>query len=234
MLDPQIQDNIKWHQVGAPFYNVLSMVFNPREQHYLEQQIIKLSKQIDTTLPVLDFGSGTGNVVKYLEKTGLETVAMDVSLEMLKQNPARNRIVAESQYLPFKDSCFGMITAYGVFHHLPKPLRALEEICRVAAPHCIIFIPHEPIAGLKPTLLSKLVDWSLWILWRLTHPKALGRLVSYILFHRKRLKKLEANLHYEHDLDPDTVQAICKIMAKYGFEVETTYFGRIIRLKGYR
>lgn len=234
-LDPQIQDNIKWHQAEAPFYDVLSTVFNLREQHYLKQQIIKLSKQIDRTLPALDFGSGTGNVVKYLERAGLETVAMDISLEMLKQNQAQNRIVAESQYLPFKDSCFGMITACSILYHVPNPLTAVEEICRVAAPHSVILIPHEPVANLKPPIYSRLTYKILWILRLLVRPKDLKRLVSYMLFHRKRLKRLGANLsHVERELDANLFEELCGIMAKNGFEVETTYSGRIIRLKGYR
>ncbi|MFC2067150.1 class I SAM-dependent methyltransferase [Chloroflexota bacterium] len=154
MLDPQIQDNIRWHQAEAPFYDSLSTVFNLREQHYLKQQIIKISKQ--ETLPALDFGSGTGNVVKYLEKADLETVAMDISVEMLKQNPAPNKIIAESQYLPFKDGSFGMITACSVLHHLPNPVTTVEEMCRVAAPCCVVLIPHEPVAGLKAPLYSRL------------------------------------------------------------------------------
>jgi SAM-dependent methyltransferase len=193
------------------------------------------SRRIDRTLPVLDFGSSTGNVVKYLSGAGLETVAMDVSLEMLRENRAQNRVVAESQYLPFRDGCFGMIAACSVFHHLPNQIKAIQEICRVVAPHSVILIPHEPVASLKTTLLVKLVYSISWLLWRLNHPKALKSLLSYIFFHRNRLRKLQASLkHIESDLDLDYIKEMCSITGNHSFKVQITFFSKGFRLEARR
>lgn len=235
MLEPEVKANLKWYQEEAQFYNALRMALNTREQHYLKKEILRLSKQIDRGLPVLDFGSGTGNVAKYLEQAGLETVAMDISLEMLDENPAKNRVVAESQYLPFRNDRFGLITVYGVLHHLPKPTSAIQEICRVAAPHCVVFIPHELVAGWKPTLFTRLTSRIWWILWRVIHPEDLKSLLSYILFHRKRLRKLQADLkHIEAELQPDSVQELSAVLEEHSFKVQTTFYGRGVRMEAYR
>lgn len=235
MLYPQIKDNLRWHEEEAPFYNAYSSVFTLREQSYLKKTIAKLSQEIDRTLPVLDFGSVTGNVAKYLMKAGLKAVAVDISPEMLKKNPAQQKIIVESEKLPYRNSYFGMITTCSVLHHLPNPIKALEEMCRVAAPHCIILIAHEPVAGWKPNLLATLNDRISWILWRLTHPKTLKSLLSYLLFHRKRLKELQANLEsIEKAFDANSIQEICTLMEKHGFKVQTGYINNIVRLIGYR
>lgn len=219
----------------SPFYDAYSGQLNLKEQRYLKRTISRLSKQIDRTLPVLDFGSGTGNVAKYLERAGLETVAMDISSEMLRENLAQHKIAAESQYLPFKDGCFGMITVCDVFHHLPNPIRALDEICRVAAPHCIILIAHEPVAGLKLSLFNRLSNRISWVLWRLTHPETLKRLLFYMFFHRKRLRELQARLkHIEEDLNLDSVQELCAVMEKHGFKVQTALFSKGVRVEACR
>lgn len=235
MFNPQTEDNLRWHEEEAPFYDSYSAVFTLREQSYLKRTIAKLSQEIDMSLPVLDFGSGTGNVAKYLVKAGLETVAVDISPEMLKVNPAQRKVIAESQRLPFENSYFGMITACSVLHHLPDPIKALEEMCRVAASHCVILIPHEPVAGWKPTLLDTLKNRMSWVLWRLTHPKTLKSLISYLLYHRKRLKKLQANLEsIEKAFAADSILELCTVMKKHGFKVETIYAKNIVRLIGYR
>jgi ubiquinone/menaquinone biosynthesis C-methylase UbiE len=235
MPDLQTRENIEWFRQTAACYDAYVGRLNLGEQHYLKREIFKLSRRIDASMPVIDFGSGTGNVAKYLERAKLKTLAVDISLEMLQENPVKNKIVAESQYLPFKDASFGMITACSVFHHLPNLIAAMEELMRIASPQCVVFFPHEPLQGWRPSLINRFIYRMSWLLWRLLHPGYLQRLVVYILCHRKRLRKLQASLkHVEKDFNLESIHDICTVMEKHGFSVQLIYRRREAKLIGYR
>jgi demethylmenaquinone methyltransferase/2-methoxy-6-polyprenyl-1,4-benzoquinol methylase len=81
---------------------------------------------------VLDLGGGTGAAIPDL--AGREVVSLDPSPQMLALNPARCRVAAVGERLPFRDGSFdGVFSAY-VFRNLDSVPAALEEIHRVLRP----------------------------------------------------------------------------------------------------
>lgn len=235
MSDQQIRDNIRWSEAEAPFYEAYSRTFTLGEQRYLRGEIRRLSRQGPATLPVLDVGSGTGNLVRHFQGTGVRTLAMDISTTALRRNPASVRVVAESQSLPFRDGSFGIVAACSVLHHLPDPVRAVAEMCRVAAAHSIIWIPHEPRPNWRSPLLARLIGRVSWALWRVQHPRLLWAFVYYAVFHRRRLRDMRRGItHVEQELQPALYRSVRQEMEKHAFTVEATCSGGIVRLKGYR
>lgn len=78
---------------------------------------------------VLDLGAGTGAANEVFG--GRTVVALDPVPEMLALNPARWRVVAVGEALPFADETFeGVFSAY-VFRNLTSVPATLSEIARV-------------------------------------------------------------------------------------------------------
>ena len=81
---------------------------------------------------ILDLGGGTGAANPDL--AGHAVVALDPSPQMLALNPARQRVVAVGEHLPFRDGSFdGVFSAY-VFRNLVSVPATLAEIHRVLRP----------------------------------------------------------------------------------------------------
>jgi len=233
MREPKsvLQQNIELFKDLACFYDALHPEnFNIFEQRRLRRELRKVKEESNPSLPVLDIGSGTGNLVHHLQHLGLNVVASDLSAEMLKENPARYKVLCDAAHLPFKDNCFGAITAYSVFHHLPDIRSALKEICRIAAGSCILYFDHDPFV---PTTEKKkgryhftLVDFAGWLIWVLLHPKYWKRLVEYAVQGRKKhLQNLKELTQAETDEVLDT-DSILKILKEHQFQVYLHNYGK--------
>ncbi|MCL0092289.1 class I SAM-dependent methyltransferase [Dehalococcoidia bacterium] len=231
-----LQQNIELHKHKAYFYDAIHPeIFNIFEQRRLRRELRKLKGEVNPLLPVLDIGSGTGNLVHHLQHLGLNVVASDLSAEMLKENPARHKVVCDAGHLPFKDSCFGAITTYAVFHHLPEIRSALKEICRVAAGSCILYFDHDPFVPTTEKQKGRypftLVDLAGWLIWLLLHPKYWKRLVEYAVHGRKKhLQNLKELTQAESDevLDMDS---ILKTLKEHQFQVYLHNYGNSTLLK---
>ncbi|MDP8958042.1 MAG: class I SAM-dependent methyltransferase [Actinomycetota bacterium] len=81
---------------------------------------------------LLDLGAGTGAAAPVFGSR--EVVALDPALEMLALNPARLRVAALGEALPFGDESFdGAFSAY-VLRNLDSLSAALQEVARVLRP----------------------------------------------------------------------------------------------------
>jgi len=88
---------------------------------------------------VLDVGSGTGRVVRFLKQrgghlrvTGIEPVA-ELREAGYASGLAREDLVAgDARALPFAAGAFDLVCAYGLLHHVARPAVVVEEMLRVA------------------------------------------------------------------------------------------------------
>jgi len=185
-----LEQNIRLHETEAYFYNTTHPEnFNIFEQRRLKNKVRELAACVDQSLPVLDLASGTGNVSNHLKDAGLKTIACDLSPEMLNENPSEYKVRCDITRLPFRDGCFGAVTAYSVLHHLPDPSGTMEEVGRVASEQCMLYFDHDHFLpqnsktlGGYPFTLSDLFGWMLWVL---SHPRYIKRLFQYALWGRK-------------------------------------------------
>lgn len=143
---------------------------------------------------VLDVGSGTGRVAHFFAKTGRRVVGIDVMIPLLTyaQRKARedkidDRIcymAADIWHLPFRDRSIGILTFFGVLHHLGSPYDALEHLIETLDENAVIF-------GLEnnKTMLRYLFDclMKLWPIWtedsNLKHPTISWNRISKIIHH---------------------------------------------------
>jgi len=88
---------------------------------------------------VLDVGAGAGIDSAEFIRNGAETVSIDFSPLATRNTKLLLReagldgqvLLADSRFLPFRDSQFDLVYSFGVIHHIPDVSAALEEISRV-------------------------------------------------------------------------------------------------------
>jgi SAM-dependent methyltransferase len=96
---------------------------------------------------VLDFAAGTCWASELLSRLGVRTIAVDLSVEMMRRGRTRlsadSRLVfrddaafvtARGQALPFVAGSFDGVLCMNALHHLPSYASALREIYRVLKP----------------------------------------------------------------------------------------------------
>lgn len=86
---------------------------------------------------IIDLGAGGGWCSDLLQRINRTSVAVDISLEMLRvarQRPTRRPVAAvagDFEHLPFVDGSFDKAICLNALHHVPDMTAALREIARV-------------------------------------------------------------------------------------------------------
>ena len=122
--------------------------------------------------PLLDVGAGTGAVACILASKGVEVVAADSSLGMLRilWRRARRRrvggyvnpVAAHLPLLPFRDQCFAGVLAVATIHHVygrQRRVESLKELLRVvrAGGRCVVTVWYR----YHPKNLLRALKWLL-------------------------------------------------------------------------
>ena len=91
--------------------------------------------------PLIDVGCGTGRYVVKKGIEGSEVIALDISRRMLRKTIAKTKkckchhnvysILADGEYLPFRDESFGSLICTLTFDHFGKCELAAHEFWRV-------------------------------------------------------------------------------------------------------
>lgn len=222
-----IEENIKLHRSEAYFYEIQHQeIFNYFEQKRLRREMKSIVRELSlSSFFALDIGSGTGNISKHLSFFGVKTVACDLSEDMLKYNKNKYKVVCDACHLPFKKGSFELVTTYSVFHHLPNLKKGLEEICRVAAKHSILYFDHDPFIQ-KEIKSKEIFQHSGWVLWLLTKPGLWIRFLEYMVrgrkWHLQNIKKCDWGLTDGNFVSPEEIINILKVN---GYAVELNNYG---------
>ena len=181
MKTEEIRDlAIKRHDIDANhFQTTYSGDIDWRENIFLygRHQILEEIDEQLASLPkgakILDIGSGTGHLTKYIKDKGFEVVGIEPAEEMIgfaRQNfPDIEFMEGISSELPFEDNTFDFIVAFEVFRYINEEenLKGYREFKRVLKDGGKIFITHvnkyakdyyryfHPINGFIYSLQSK-------------------------------------------------------------------------------
>jgi demethylmenaquinone methyltransferase/2-methoxy-6-polyprenyl-1,4-benzoquinol methylase len=130
----------------APRYDLLNHVLSCNADRYWRWRTVRLAAPSGDD-PILDVCTGTGDLAfAYQRKTSGRTpiVAADFCAEMLqvgrtKRDPARDAehllfVEADTQYLPFADSQFQLVTVAFGLRNIADTQRGLREMVRVCRP----------------------------------------------------------------------------------------------------
>ena len=110
------------------YYNKTAKGYN--ELHSEEQKakldLIKTIIKIKKTDKLLDVGAGTGLSSDF----DCDVTAVDPSKELLKQNPAKKKFLANAENIPFKDNSFDIVISITAIHNFKDIEKGLKEIKR--------------------------------------------------------------------------------------------------------
>lgn len=155
MKTKEIRDlAIKRHDIDAVFFQntYIDNIKNVKKVHpfrYGRNLILEDLKRVLDQLPpdarVLDIGSGTGHLTKWISSMGHEIVGIEPSLEMLgfarKNFPEIKFSEGISSAIPYPDESFDLVVAFEVFRYLDETenINTYNEVKRVLRKDGIFF-----------------------------------------------------------------------------------------------
>jgi SAM-dependent methyltransferase len=108
------------------------------DPEYTEQILPLVARQLEGVSPVLDVGTGEGQVARHLGARGAEVVGLDPIAGQIDLAARRGGGVrylrAEAAHLPVASETFGGAVACLVFEHIDDFERALGEVARILRP----------------------------------------------------------------------------------------------------
>ncbi len=130
--------------MGKWFPHLYDTVMKPLEKRKFKRIRIKLVEQ--ATGKVMEIGSGTGvNFPYYRNAVSVDAIEPDSVMRERSQNRAQSPAPiqiwnTDAEQLPFGDDTFDSVVATLVFCTIPNPIKALEEVKRVAKPGAAILL----------------------------------------------------------------------------------------------
>jgi SAM-dependent methyltransferase len=138
-------------EASKPFPPPGQFATDDHAQHLLDFAVLLRVLAPGPSDLTLDLGAGSCWVSDWLRRCGMKTVAIDISVDMLRLGVARlggarGLAAGDMEGLPFASGSFSKACCLNAFHHVPDPAGALREIRRVLTPDGVAFF-SEPGAG---------------------------------------------------------------------------------------
>jgi ubiquinone/menaquinone biosynthesis C-methylase UbiE len=138
-------------EASKPFPPPGQFATDDHSQHLLDFAVLLRVLAPGPADLTLDLGAGSCWVSDWLRRFGLKTVAIDISVDMLRLGAARlggarALTAGDMEALPFAAGAFSKACCLNAFHHVPNMAGALREIRRVLAPDGVAFF-SEPGTG---------------------------------------------------------------------------------------
>jgi len=97
---------------------------------------------------IIEFGYGSGDLLKYLETRGNKVTGVDCSSANYYTAKSKGvqgsllKLDVSKERLPFLDGDFDVVFAFEILEHLSDPIHFLNEAKRIAKEDAIFFISH--------------------------------------------------------------------------------------------
>jgi SAM-dependent methyltransferase len=184
---------------------------------------------------------GEGFEIEYLSLLGKYIIAADISLTSVRRAVARGQrlgvavdgICCDAESLPFGDNTCDLVIAHHSLHHLPNPVRGLEEMVRVSNSTIAFFEPARGlmrylvrVLGIKPSVEesgNKVYEFSF---------REVRRFCEY---HGARLRYLRKSLITGPTIEPSSFVRLDKIGLTptlcSGISIANFFLGRLVGTK---
>jgi len=113
-----------------------SMHLQPGDEHFIALEYAAALLHVVDAKSVLDVGSGTGRVSRFLRQRlpNLQVEGVEPVGALREQAQVLGTVLhdASGEDLPFDDGSFDVVMAFGILHHVPDPGPVIAEMMRVA------------------------------------------------------------------------------------------------------
>ncbi|MEO5359333.1 MAG: class I SAM-dependent methyltransferase [Nitrospirota bacterium] len=169
--DEEIFSSKVEYQIAAPHYAELISQTKPATRkdiygsapaaRYVSEVIMNLASSYLLS-PVLDFGCGSGALIRNLRGIGIEAYGIEIESEAIIENlyPDIQEYVTlykSGSKCPFKDGSFESVVCTEVIEHIPDFKGAVSEIARIARNRALITVPD--ISAIPVCYQHNVVPW---------------------------------------------------------------------------
>lgn len=113
-----------------------SMHVKPGDEHFIGLEYAAALLHVVRAKSVLDIGSGTGRVSRFLRQRcpDLQVEGVEPVGALREEAQALGTALhdASGEELPFHDDSFDVVVSFGLLHHVPDPAPVVAEMTRVA------------------------------------------------------------------------------------------------------
>jgi ubiquinone/menaquinone biosynthesis C-methylase UbiE len=140
-------------------YDITASIYDRR---YAEEQTTKIKAamenvHLDKDGLVLDAGCGTGLLFNHVADKAKTVVGLDISKKSLlkarersKSSPNVHLVLADADYMPFRDGMFNSVFAMTLIQNAPDPAKTLNEMKRVTKNDSLL-----TVTGLKKSFSNE-------------------------------------------------------------------------------
>jgi len=109
-------------------------------------QYISKFIQMNEIKNALDVASGLGWSSAHIPKH-IPTTVTDFSLNQIKHNPKKDKVICISTQLPFNDRSFSLVYGWEFLHHVSDPYKTVKEMSRIAKNYLVLIEPNRNNVG---------------------------------------------------------------------------------------
>lgn len=211
------------YNANIHYHTVLARTYDDTQPHFRIENAVQVKKRIEgfaratDAQRLLDLGCGTGFALSLSHRYFEESYGIDITPGMLCRASRMTRgyrksniklIRGFSDRLPFKDSSFDVIVAYGFLHHLPLLLPTLKEVRRVLKKGGLFYSDQDPN----------------YYFWRDMRSISRDKNISNLLeIERDSISRVVQKIRkiYKNKLDKKTIQMAEYLKSKGGFKENT-------------
>jgi len=144
MNSKDIQKDTKAHYEEFPFDYL-----TPHDEENIEElqpsAFVRFTdRYLNREMRVAEVGCGPGRATLFMERRGINVLAVDISPESLrlakKRAPSCQFLLASNLHLPLQSSTFDAVVSDGVIHHTPDAYRSFSENCRILCPGGFMYV----------------------------------------------------------------------------------------------
>lgn len=219
-MDPK-ELNALVHDREAAFYDDRFLIDYARIGPDVRRDLRDILGHEPRARRALDVACGTGYAAVGLAAAGLadESHASDLSTAMVERtraNAAQAGVAvpltqADAEALPYADDSFDLVVARGALHHVPDPLRALQEIRRVLEPGGTAIVLAEPTPG-GERQTGAVVGLAVKVVEAIKRARGVTETEEELVRRHWELASIAANLH---TFEPEQITSLAE---KAGFE----------------
>lgn len=115
---------------AQPKLNIIEDFFRPKGDSF-------------SLMSALEVGAGSGHLSNYANDRFGFFISSDFSINMIRMNPATEKLCCDASLLPFGNGSFDCVICTNLLHHVVSPIDVVKEMKRVSKKYVVICEPNR-------------------------------------------------------------------------------------------